>query len=728
MSRFRFMPVLLLAVLACLVLPAYSQAPGSLFAVRVQYGNTTLSYTEGSTVTVPAEAIGVPTYIFITLTYGGSSTVEMSPLDLTGHTDFSILAQPDLPLTLRSKGSTLNISLRYTPTTGTRVTAQVGFPYVEGGRTSGRVTVSLAGVAPDFAFSYTPQGGNATVVEPGGTVNLPATPINTTSQTVFALINRGSGAGTIGPVTLSGSAFQLVGAPLPNTVVEAGKDVRFTISFTPKQLEASQGLLTVGLPNRQLTFNLSGTGAAGVFVYETVREGLATALAPNQVVLLPEAAIGDKSTIIVRVRNSGNADGVISTISIQGTGFALSDVPFLPLTLTPGASAAFTITFTPTQPGWSSARLKIGADTFDVRGAGLGPQLAFAYTIGDATTSVQNNGSVVFTPVQVGHTTSARFFLLNNGTAPATVNSISITGTTTVFTLSEVPALPLNLSPGATAMFTIQLAPTVTGAVTATLKVDTQSFTLTGSATAPDPLPAYKFEAPAGTLQPMQQPQVALSLAAPYSLALTGTLTLNFFSNAEVPSGDVSVQFATGGRTVNFTIPANTTKAVFSHNSTQVPVQTGTVAGTITITPSFATDSGINLTPVNPPALNLTVPPSAPRVLGVEVSAKTANTFTLVVRGYATNRLVSRMDFQFTPTAGENVSTTSLSLQVEGNFLGWFQQTQSQQFGSLFTATVPFTLAGDVKNVTNLADTIQSVSVTLTNRYGTSAAQSVALR
>jgi hypothetical protein len=157
-------------------------------------------------------------------------------------------------------------------------------------------------------------------------------------------------------------------------------------------------------------------------------------------------------------------------------------------------------------------------------------------------------------------------------------------------------------------------------------------------------------------------------------------------------------------------------------------LQTGTVAGTITLTPSFATDAGIDLTPTNPPALNLVVPQSAPRLLNVEVSAKTTNTFTLLARGYATSRSVTQMDFQVTPTAGENVTTTKITLNVEPNFLGWFQGTQSQAYGSLFTATVSFTLQGDVTNVTNLVDTIQSVSVTLTNRQGVSGAQSVSLR
>jgi hypothetical protein len=77
---------------------------------------------------------------------------------------------------------------------------------------------------------------------------------------------------------------------------------------------------------------------------------------------------------------------------------------------------------------------------------------------------------------------------------------------------------------------------------------------------------------------------------------------------------------------------------------------------------------------------------------------------------------------------GENVSTTKLSLAVEPSFLAWYQGTASQQFGSLFTATVPFTLQGDVKNVTSPTDTIQSISVTLTNRQGTSAASSLNLK
>jgi len=68
---------------------------------------------------------------------------------------------------------------------------------------------------------------------------------------------------------------------------------------------------------------------------------------------------------------------------------------------------------------------------------------------------------------------------------------------------------------------------------------------------------------------------------------------------------------------------------------------------------------------------------------------------------------------------------------VDASFTAWYQGAASQAFGSQFTATLPFTLAGDITNttsITNVIDTIQAVSVTLTNRQGVSTAQSVNLR
>jgi hypothetical protein len=263
----------------------------------------------------------------------------------------------------------------------------------------------------------------------------------------------------------------------------------------------------------------------------------------------------------------------------------------------------------------------------------------------------------------------------------------------------------------------------VVGAATATLRVDTNTFTLNGAGTSPAPLPGYRFEGASGTQEPLQQPAVSLTLASGYPLTLNGTLTLAF--NSDVFANDPAVQFATGGRTIAFTIPANTTRAVFANGSQQIRLQTGSVAGSIILTPSFATDGGINLTPSTPTTLTLTVAPAAPRLLNVSISAKTTTTLTLLVSGYATSRAVTGMELRFTPNSGENVSTTQLSLNVESAFIAWYQSQASQAFGSLFTVTIPLTITGDVKNVTNPVDTIQSIAITARNANGTSNSVSV---
>jgi hypothetical protein len=112
----------------------------------------------------------------------------------------------------------------------------------------------------------------------------------------------------------------------------------------------------------------------------------------------------------------------------------------------------------------------------------------------------------------------------------------------------------------------------------------------------------------------------------------------------------------------------------------------------------------------------------------LQLSGKTASALTLLLTGYATGRSITQIDVQFTPVAKENVATTKLSLSVGPSFTAWYQSAASQQFGSQFTVALPLTVQGDVVNVTNPTDTIQSLSVTLTNNQGVSNSQSIALQ
>ncbi len=718
---------MLLALFALAPLTLGQPAP---FTMRVQQPDAVSYIPEGGTLTMAADAVGVPTGATVTVTYIGTSSAAFNIVDLSGSTDFSLTPPPEIAagsVTLL-RNQSLSFVLRFLPTSSSKQSGKVTINCLEGGRMTFNFGFSLVGTAPEFAYSYVPQAGNATVVGPGATMTMALTPVNTTSNTTVIVTNRGSGAGVVNSIALSGAAFQLVGVPLPKTTVEAGKDLKFALSFTPKQLELSAGSLQIELIDRKVTFNLEGLGSGPTWAYESIQESTISALLPNQTITLADAALTEKSTITVRFRNTGNAEGKITVISVSGAGFTLSDAPFMPLTMPIGASATLTVTFTPTQSGRVTGRLRIGDDNFEIAGTGLGSVLTYAYAIGQVSTTVLANGTVVFTPVPVGRTSNVQFTVSNTGTAQATLSSVSIISTTTVFTLTDVPGLPLVVQPGATVSFGVGFTPTVLGNATATLKIDTLSFTLSGTGNQPVALPDYRVEGPTTAQDAMQQPAIGLTLASPYPLALTGTLTLTFSS--EVFSNDPAVQFAPGGRTINFIIPANGTRAVFPNNATQVRIQTGTVAGTITLTPSFATQEGnINLTPVNPPSLNVAVARSAPRILSVAISNKTSSSFTVQVTGYATSRSVTQMDLQFTPVADEVVQTTKLSIPAAAaSFIAWFNSTQSQAFGSMFTASIPLSFSGDVVNVTNLVDTIQSVVVSIGNELGTAPARSVDVR
>ena len=704
------------------------------FSIRTQQGATVQIIGDGGTMAFAADGIGLNADGAITVTYKPatiSTTATITGIDLTGATDFSITGAPDVSnpgLTLANGVPSFGISVRFKPTTSKLTTGKLTITYTENNR-PGSFSVNLAGTAPEFAFTYAVQpDSNARIIADGTTISFPDTYIDETSTAAVIITNKGSGPGVVNNISYAGDPqFVLAGLPLPPATIDANKAVQFGIKFTPDQLAPVTGTVKIDMvAGRSLSFNVKGAGLGEVYTYEVTEPGRGQ-LQPNGVVDLPDAVVGgDKTSVTIRVRNMGNADGVITTISVAGQSFSLLEGPFLPYTLTKGSSVNVKVQFSPTQPGRATGRLRIGDDNFELAGNGLGANLTFTYTAGGGSVQVANNGTVVFQPIPVGQTGTATFTLKNDGTAPTEVNSISATGTGTTFTLGTLPAFPVKIEPGATVPFTITFTPATVGNNSGTLRVDTQSFTLSGVASNPAPLSAYSFSGASGSVDPQQQPAIGLSLDNTYPLALTGTLTMAF--NSDVFSNDPSVQFAAGGRTLNFTIAAGQQQAMFANGATQMRLQTGTVAGNIILSPTFATSGGIDLTPTNPTTATLTVPQQAPKLLSVVVSAKATNGFTLLVTGYASGRSITQMDFQFSPTANETVGTQKLTLNVEPSFTAWYQSTNSQQYGSLFTATVPFTLQGDLNKVSSLVDTIQSVAVTITNRQGVSSSQSVSLK
>ncbi len=207
---------------------------------------------------------------------------------------------------------------------------------------------------------------------------------------------------------------------------------------------------------------------------------------------------------------------------------------------------------------------------------------------------------------------------------------------------------------------------------------------------------------------PAQQPRFQIALGSAYPLPITGQVTLTFTPDAVIARDDPAVQFASGGRTATFTIPANSTAP-----TPEFAVQTGTVAGTILVTVSFQ-QAGTNITPAPAPSRTIRIDRLVPSVAagGVRV-VRTATGFEVQIIGFSTPRQVTRATFRFTSASGADLQGAEITVPVESVFTSWYQDAASTQFGSQFRYVQPFTVQGDANAVT-------SVMVTLTNAQGSS--------
>jgi len=209
---------------------------------------------------------------------------------------------------------------------------------------------------------------------------------------------------------------------------------------------------------------------------------------------------------------------------------------------------------------------------------------------------------------------------------------------------------------------------------------------------------------------PADQPVVSIAIDAPYAVAISGQLSLGF--TPEIGAGDMTIQFLTGGRTADFTIPAGATEGVFPTGA--MAVQTGTVAGTISISARFSA-GGVDLTPDPAPSFATHVGRGAPVITAIGLT-RNATGFDVTITGYSTALEVTQAVFRFKAAAGNNLDTSQVTIAVDQAFTAWYTDNTSLRYGSQFTFTQPFTVRGDAGAVT-------LDSATLTNRFGSAVFQ-----
>jgi len=417
---------------------------------------------------------------------------------------------------------------------------------------------------------------------------------------------------------------------------------------------------------------------------------------PAGALVFPTTTVGTAAApLTVTLSNIGNvaveiASGASFALSGNATDFSLIGGTCLasPATLAPkGGSCTLQIGFKPTAAGTRNLTVSVTDN------AVFSPQ---SFQISGMGSSTSLPAVVLTTISPVGVTAGA--------------GNTTITATGANFTSTSV--VKFNSTPLTT---TFVSATQVTALVPAALlaTVSTAAVTVTDSASESSSKPAVFTIVPSGlavtfsgpsTTSPGEQPPLTFQLNQPYPVDLAGTMTLTFAPDPGNPANP-QVQFASGGTTFNFTLPANST------TTPAVMVQVGTISGTITITLQL-TAGGVNVTPANVVPITIVVPRAAPTISAVSIGTS-GNTLTVLTTGYSTTREIQSATFSFTAANGATLAQKTVIVPAVTLFSAWYTTAGSAQYGSAFTYSQQFTLSGSTSS-------IASVSVTLANTVGTS--------
>jgi len=535
-----------------------------------------------------------------------------------------------------------------------------------------------------------------------------------TGQVTFSAGGNSLGSAAISAGTASITASDLAAGTVQLSASYVG-DQNYAASKATATVTVVAGALkitTTSLPNGTANQSYTASVAAigGTQPYKFTIGGLPPGLTGDTTGAISGTPTnGGNFNVTVQVTdNAGGSDSATLTLSVSGLTISamLPDgkqgANYSGSVSVSGGAAPYKLGITGLPPGLTAT---VSAASATISGQ---PTMAGSFTVTVQATDSKNASASG--PFRINITATS--LTLGSGSTVGGIvgqpysQCLTVNGGTPPFTFSATLPAGLSIDP---ATGCISGTPSVGGAVTVTVSV-TDSTGAKNSVTfavnfALPALSPVNFTGLGTAADPRTQPGFGVAITGPYPVQITGTLTLAFKPATGADTGEVT--FANGSRTLTFTIPANSTTAVFSIPT--AALQTGTVAGSITVTASFNA-GGTDITPSPAPTRQIQVNAGPPAIVSA-TATRNSSGFTVAITGYTSTREMTQAVFTFNPATGANLQTTSLTLQVGSLFSPWLQG--AQVMGSQFLFTQPFTVSGNLQAVT-------SISVTLANSQGTS--------
>jgi Abnormal spindle-like microcephaly-assoc'd, ASPM-SPD-2-Hydin len=324
-----------------------------------------------STLNFGTVTAGTSASLTITVSNTGGGNVNLKQASLSGGS--FTLNGPMLPVNL-APGQSASFTVTFAPAAAGSAVGSVAFV---SNATNSPASVSMAGTG---ATGYGQLAANPTNLS-FGTVT-----VGTTSILPVIISNTGTASTTISQDSVTGTGLSLSGPGLPVSLAP-GQSVSLAVTYAPAAAGSTSGQATVAgnAPNSPVTVPVSGSATSS---YGQI------ALSPTSL-SFGNVTVGATSTLPVAVSNTGTGNTTLSQDSLTGSGFTISGLT-LPLTLVPGQSASFNVSFDPTSTTSFSGAISLVSDAMNspsnlpLSGSGVTHSVSLSWTASTSTVAGYN--------------------------------------------------------------------------------------------------------------------------------------------------------------------------------------------------------------------------------------------------------------------------------------------------------------------------------------------------
>jgi len=286
-----------------------------------------------------AVEVGQSSALTLSISNPGTGDLEISAvtLDALAASGFALTGVPSGPATV-AMGKTLEIEVTFTPTAAGTVTGTVQL--LSNAVNTPEVVVPLQGIGVSVPM---PQIS----VQPAA-LSFGEVPVGSLAALTLTVQNIGSAPLNIAALTLeaeASSGFALTNAPVRAGAVLPGELFSMEVSYTPTAAGTVTGTVRIqsdAVNVAEVIIPLQGTG--------TVVSEPQIAVTPASVAF-GEVELGQNLTMRVEIRNEGDADLELISVTIAAgidTEFMLGDIPER---VAPGDIAVIEVTYQPTELG-----------------------------------------------------------------------------------------------------------------------------------------------------------------------------------------------------------------------------------------------------------------------------------------------------------------------------------------------------------------------------------------